>query len=62
MKNESLEKAQSEIIKVLSESEIDKVDKAELMLNLHCFLEKDNYRKHVKILSKQNQKNKWKNK
>lgn len=59
MKNESLEKAQEEILKTLSESEIDKIDKAELILNLHCFLEKDNYRKHVKILSKQNQKNKW---
>lgn len=50
MNKESLEKVKDEIIKVLENTDIDIVDKAELMINLVHLLE--NYEKSIKILQK----------
>lgn len=50
MKKESLDKASEEIIKALKESDIDDMDKLELMLNLYHML--DNYEENIKVLKK----------
>lgn len=56
MKNSSLEKATELIIEVLdSTNEIDNIDKVELMINLKEFLNKDKYRKNIKVLCKRNE-------
>lgn len=54
MKNSSLEEAKSLIIEVISETnKIDEIDKLELLVNLRKFLEPKEYRRNVKILSKE---------
>lgn len=59
MKNTSLEKATEIIIEALDETnEIDNIDKTELMINTSQFLNKNEYRENIKILSKR--RNKWK--
>lgn len=59
MKNTSLEKATELIINLLDNTnEIDNIDKTELMLNTSQFLNKNEYRENIKILSKR--RNKWK--
>lgn len=60
MKNSSLEKATEIIIEALDETnEIDNMDRTELMLNISQFLNKNEYRENIKILSKR-RNNKWK--
>lgn len=55
MKKESLEKAKYEIIKVLHNSDIEAVDKLELIINIATLIE--NYEEDIKILIKN--KNRW---
>lgn len=50
MKKESLEKASNIIIKALEKSDIEELDKLEIMLNVFQFLE--NYHKDLDILRK----------
>lgn len=52
MKQESLEKAIELIIEALEKSDIEIVDKTELMLNESKFLDKDKYEKNIKVLQK----------
>ncbi len=52
MKQSSLEIAREVIIKALDESNIDQVDKCEIMLNITKFLNEKTYDKNIKILSK----------
>ena len=61
MKQSSLEIAREVIIKALDESNIDKIDKAELMINIPHFLDTKQYRENVKILQKRMNKFKGKN-
>ena len=62
MKNSSLERASNIITEALSKTEqLDKIDKAELMMNINLFLKENEYRENVKILAKR-RNNKWKNK
>ena len=58
MKNDSLEKARDTIIEAISNLDINGVDKAELMVNLFHFLDKDKYKKNIQILKlkKENEK------
>ena len=59
MKNTSLENATELIINLLDNTnEIDNIDKTELMINISQFLNKNEYRENIKILSKR--RNKWK--
>lgn len=59
MKNSSLNEAVDIIIEALDNSnKIDKIDKAELMINIKLFLKENEYRENIKILSKR--RNKWK--
>lgn len=54
MKNSSLETARMLIYEVISETnKIDEIDKLELLINLRQFLEPKEYRKNIKILSKE---------
>lgn len=50
MKKESLEKASNIIIKALEKSDIEELDKLEIMLNVFQFLQ--NYHKDIDILRK----------
>ena len=59
MKNTSLEKTTELIINLLDNTnEINNIDKTELMINISQFLNKNEYRENIKILSKR--RNKWK--
>lgn len=59
MKNTSLEKATELIINLLDNTnEIDNIDKTELMINISQFLNKNEYRENIKVLSKRREK--WK--
>ena len=60
MKQSSLEKAVNLIIQALDESNIDKIDKAELMINIPHFLDTKQYRENVKKIQKR--MNKYRNK
>jgi len=53
LNKESLETIRDDIIKLVSYSEIDKMDKIELLLNLYHFLDPEKYEKNIKILKKQ---------
>lgn len=50
MREESLKKAKAAIIRVLDKLDINKDDKAELMLNLFTLLDKNNYENDIKKL------------
>lgn len=50
MNKESLTKAKETIIKALGNSNIDLLDKLELIINLNILLDKDNYEEDIKIL------------
>lgn len=59
MKDSSLQQAQMLIIEVLSETNrIDEIDKLELLINIRNFLEPKDYRKNIKILTKNKNKHK----
>ena len=50
MKNSSLEKATELIFNAIDKSDINIMDKTEILLNIRQFLDKENYRNNVKIL------------
>jgi len=52
MNKESLIKAREIIIQSLSESNINNLDKLELMLNLNNFLQENEYEENIKVLVK----------
>jgi hypothetical protein len=59
MKQSSLEKAVDIIIEALDKSDIDKIDKTELMINIPYFLDAKRYRENVKVLQKKMSKRKY---
>lgn len=60
MKNSSLEKAAELFVKAIDESnEIDSIDKGELIINVPHFLDVNDYRKNVKILSRRKKNEKY---
>lgn len=52
MNKESLIKAREIIIQSLSESNINNLDKLELMLNINNFLQENEYEENIKVLVK----------
>lgn len=52
MNKESLIKARELIIDTLNKSDINKIDKIELMINLYLFLNEDEYDYSIKVLEK----------
>lgn len=52
MKSESLKKTKAAIIRVLDKLDINKDDKAELMLNLFILLDEKNYENDIKKLKR----------
>jgi hypothetical protein len=58
MKNTSLEKATELIFEAIDKSDINIIDKFELLLNLKYFLDKERYKDNIKTLSRRNSK--WK--
>ena len=54
MNKESLIKAREIIIQSLSESNINNLDKLELMLNINNFLQENEYEENIKVLVKKN--------
>lgn len=50
MKNTSLEKATELIFEAIDKSDINIIDKTEILLNIRQFLDKENYRNNVKVL------------
>ena len=54
MNKESLIEAREIIIQSLSESNINNLDKLELMLNINKFLDEKEYEENIKILVKKN--------
>ncbi len=60
MKNSSLEKAAELFVKPIDElNEIDNIDKAELIINVPHFLDINDYRENVKILSRRKKNEKY---
>ena len=60
MKNSSLEKAAELFVKAIDESnEIDNIDKGELIINVPHFLDINDYRENVKILSRRKKNEKY---
>ncbi len=51
MNKESLIKAKELLISSLSKSEIDDIDKVELMLNINKFLDEEIYKDNINILT-----------
>ena len=51
MNKESLIKARELLISVLSNSEINDIDKVELMLNINKFLDEEVYKDNINILA-----------
>lgn len=49
-----MEKARDIIIQSLSESNINNLDKLELMLNINNFLQENEYEENIKVLVKKN--------
>ena len=60
MKQSSLEKAVDIIIEALDKSNIDRIDKTELIINIPHFLDAKQYRENVKVLQKKMNKYKGK--
>lgn len=56
MKKESLIKAREIIMQSLSESNINNLDKLELMLNVNHFLQENEYENNIKVLVKNNKR------
>ena len=57
MDKESLKKARELIIKTLDDSNIDKQDKAELIMNLWLLLDEDNYEHDIDVLRRYSKPN-----
>ena len=58
MDKESLKTARKLILSSVDNSVINIVDRVELIINLDKFLSEDNYEDNIKILRKENAKNK----
>lgn len=58
MNKQSLEMAKEVILNALDTAKINQIDKAELMLNITKFLDKNEYDKNIKVLSKVRRKDK----
>ena len=56
MKNESLIKARELVFEIINDSNIDTLDKYELLLNLYNLLDPYTYEDTIKVL----EKNRWK--
>lgn len=56
MEKESLIEIRTKLIEVISNSNINPVDKAELMINLYHFLDIKNYDEAIKTLIKNNKR------
>lgn len=54
MNKESLEIVQDKVVNLLNNTNIDIVDKVELLINLVSFLNPDEYDENIKILQKKN--------
>lgn len=52
MNKESLKKAREEIIKALSNLDIDLVDRLELLININELLQENRYEEGIKVLRK----------
>ena len=52
MNKESLKKAREEIIKTLSNLDIDLVDRLELLININELLQENRYEEGIKVLRK----------
>lgn len=52
MERESLEIVQDKVVNLLNNTNIDIVDKVELLINLVSFLNPDEYDENIKILQK----------
>ena len=50
MNDDSLETAMKAIIKTLEETDINQIDKIELMINITRLLSKENYKEDIKTL------------
>ena len=57
MNKESLEEVRIKLIDVISKSNINPIDKAELMINLYHLLDHKNYDEAIKTLAKK--ENRW---
>lgn len=54
MNKESLKKVQDKIFWIIDSTDIDILDKIELVINLMHFLDEEKYEENIKILSKNN--------
>lgn len=62
MDKESLRIARNIITDAISKSDIELIDKIELMLNIYAFLDNEDYNDNIKTLAKRkNMKRKWEN-
>ena len=53
MTKESLEIIREKVLEVVSNTEIDLIDKMEIIINLYHFLDPDKYESNIKKLMKQ---------
>ena len=53
MNKESLEKVQEKVVELLNNTDIELVDKVELLINLIHFLNPEEYENNIKKLKKQ---------
>ena len=56
MEKESLIEIRTKLIEVISKTNINPVDRAELMINLYHFLDIKNYDEAIKVLIKNNKR------
>ena len=54
MNKESIKKVQDKIFWIIDSTDIDILDKIELVINLMHFLDEEKYEENIKILSKNN--------
>ena len=57
MKKENIEKARELVFNIINNSNIDTLDKYELLLNLYHFLDPFAYEENIKVLEKKRRKN-----
>ena len=59
MNQESLEKAKELLTNIIGNSDINEIDKIELLINLYAFLNKTNYEINIKTLQKELERRKY---
>lgn len=59
MNQESLEKAKELLTDIIGNSDINEIDKVELLINLYAFLNKTNYELNIKTLQKELERRKY---